>query len=169
MSEESDHHRLRVTAGEVTVEVEGDKEFVEEQFAELEEEYLDEPTPVETTSGESESGSPGGFVPGGSEGKPLTLSEIGREIDLPYKRDAALLTGWYLEHVEGMDEFTRSDIEEKAKESKVELGANVPRDISTLVERGLLVQVGQRESSKTYYTTRTGEEYVLVELGVEEL
>jgi len=169
MSREHDHHRIRVTAGKVTVEVEGTEEFVEEQFAELEEKYLDEPALVETTSGGSESGSSGGFTPGGSDGKPLTLSEIGREINLPYKRDAALLVGWYIEHVEGMDEFTRSDIQEKAKESKVELGANVPRDISTLVERGLLVQVGERESSKTYYTTRTGEEYVLEELGVEEL
>lgn len=169
MSQKPDHHRIRVTVGEVTVEVEGAEEFVEERFAELEEEYLAEPTPAEATPSEGESDSPGGFVPGGSEGKPLTLSEIGRDINLPYKRDAALLVGWYLEHVEGMEEFTRSDIEEKAKESKVELGANVPRDISTLVERGLLVQIGERESSKTYYTTRTGEGYVLEELGVEEL
>jgi len=169
MSQESNHQRIRVTVGEVTVEVEGAEEFVDERFADLEGEYLDEPAPVEPTSGEGKSDSSGGFTPGGSEGKPLTLSEIGREINLPYKRDAALLVGWYLEHVEGMEEFTRSDIEDKAKESKVELGANVPRDISTLVERGLLVQIGERESSKTYYTTRTGEEYVLVELGVEEL
>ena len=169
MSQESNHHRIRVTAGEVTVEIEGTEEFVEDRFADLEEEYLDSPAPAEPTSDGGKSGSSAGFTPGGSEGKPLTLSEIGREVDLPYKRDAALLVGWYLEHVEGMEEFTRSDIEDKAKESKVELGANVPRDISTLVERGLLVQVGERESTKTYYTTRTGEEYVLEELGVEEL
>jgi hypothetical protein len=160
-------HRIRVTTGNVTVEVEGTEEFVDNRFEDLKKDYLRGEVNVGGSGDTNQKNT--GFAPEGSGDKPLSLSEISRKIDLPYKRDAALLTGWYLEYVEGQDEFTRADIEEKATEAKIELGKNLPRDINKLVERGLFLQVGEREGSKTYYLTRTGEEYVEEELNLEEL
>ena len=156
-------HRIQVSTPAVTIEVAGSEEFVTNHFAELEEQYLAESDPrSEISANATESGWE-------KSEKPPTLSEINREIELPYKRDAALLTGWYLEHVDGTGEFSRTDIEEKANNVKLELGQNVARDIGALVERGLLRHEGEREGSKMYLTTRTGEKRVLDDLGVKKL
>ncbi len=150
---------IRVSQGGTTVKVTGDQEFVEERFEKLREEYLVNQTESVTPSVES---------PTDSQQKQVALGELYAATDLSYKRDAALLVGWFLESVEGHEDFTKSEIEDRARKAKVELGQNLPRDLSTLVEKGYLQEVGRRKGEKAYYLTRTGESRIHDEFGVDE-
>lgn len=157
MSEET--YCIRVSQGNTTVEVSGDEKFVEKQFEDLREEYLDTQT---------ESGAPSPEDLTSSQQKQVALGELYATSNLSYKRDAALLVGWFLESVEGQEDFTKSEVEDRAQKAKVELGKNLSRDLSTLVEKGLLREVGRRMGEKSYYLTRTGESRIHDEFGVDE-
>ena len=150
---------IQVSQGGTTVKVAGDKEFVEEQFEDLREEYF---------ANQTESVPPSAENPTDSRQKQVALGELYATSDLSYKRDAALLVGWFLESVEGQDDFTKSEIEDRARKAKVEIGKNLSRDLSTLVEKGYLQEVGRRMGEKAYYLTRTGESRIRDEFGVDE-
>lgn len=154
-------HTIRVSRGETTVEVTGSQEFVEEQFDELSDTYL-----VETDSFDDSEKNPS--TNRSKRAKQTSLSELYTNADISYKRDAALLVGWFLEMVEGQDDFVKSEIKERAVQAKIELGANLPRDISTLIEKGYLQKVSSRDGEKAYYLTRTGESHVEDEFGINE-
>lgn len=157
---ESDY-TLHVSRGDVTVEVSGSKEFVDAKFDELEAAYLKGTTEADTATAAT--------PPQASRGKGLTLSEVYTSASTSYKRDAALLVGYFIEQFEGQDDFTKSEIEARAKQAKVELGKNLSRDLSKLINKGYLSEVGERNGESTYYLTRTGESYVEEDFGVEEL
>lgn len=157
----NEHFSIRVSRGDTTVEVAGDREFVEEKFNNLVEEYL--------TQAESTSQNP---IPSqtmqSEKPKQASLAEIYTSADISYKRDAALLVGWFLEKMENQNDFIKSEIEERALQAKVELGANLSRDISTLIEKGLVTEIDRRDGEKSYYLTRSGESYVEDEFGIAQ-
>lgn len=148
---------IRISQGDTTVEVSGSREFVDERFDELQQIYLKNDYGEERSQHETN-----------TQKKPVALGELYTTAEISYKRDAALLVGWYLESLEGQEDFTKSEIQDRALKAKIELGKNLSRDLSALVENGLLREVGRRDGEKTYYLTRNGEGYVSEELGVEE-
>ena len=154
-------HTIHVSRGEVTVEVSGSKEFVEETFDEFESTYLDTPTELNTPAVDTNQQR--------NPSKGLTLSEVYTNASISYKRDAALLVGYFLEQFEGQDDFTKSELEERAVQAKIELGKNLSRDLRKLINKGYLSEIGERNSEATYYLTRTGENYVEEDFGVKEL
>ncbi|SFL21851.1 hypothetical protein SAMN04487950_2863 [Halogranum rubrum] len=154
---EEDTFQIRVSQGDVTVEVSGNREFVEKRFDDLQQTYLQSDGDQELVQMEQS-----------TPRKPISLGELYTTATISYKRDAALLVGWYLESVEGQEDFSKSELQNRALKAKVELGKNLSRDLSTLVENGLLREVGRRDGEKTYYLTRTGESYADEELNVEE-
>lgn len=153
-------YKIRVSRGDTTVEVSGDQDFVDERFDELCQRYL--------TDREEDSASTPETDQNLKQKKQIALGELYATADITYKRDAALLVGWYLEIIQSQEDFTKSEIEERALRAKVELGKNLSRDLSTLVEHGYLREVSRRDSEKTYYLTRTGESYVNDELDVNK-
>lgn len=155
-----DTHAIRIERGDVAVEVAGSREFVEKRFDELSDIYLEGDISAESPDQQSAPAT-------NSSPKQAALGELYTAADIQYKRDAALLVGWYLEYVEGQDNFIKSEIEECALQAKVELGANLSRDLSTLIENGNLQEVGSRSGEKAYYLTRSGENYVTNEFGLE--
>lgn len=154
-------YMIHVSRGKVIVEVSGSEEFVEATFDELESTYLNAPT--------ESNASAAGTNQQTSALKGLTLSEVYTNASISYKRDAALLVGYFLEQFEGQGDFTKSEIEERAVQAKIELGKNLSRDLSKLINKGYLSEVGERNSETTYYLTRTGENYVEEDFGVKEL
>lgn len=170
MPEENDNDtlRIKVSVGDTTVEVEGPVGDVQPRFDALREEYLiPGATGMSTNqdpSGRSESN--GGTTQSTiSTGKQRTLGEFYRQTDNLSKKDTALLTGWYLEIKEEIRPFTSEEVEEKGKQTKMSLGANVSRDLSSQVENGYLgLEEDEMKGKSGFYVTLTGEEYVENEL-----
>jgi hypothetical protein len=97
-----------------------------------------------------------------------TLPEYYKMADDLMKKNRALLVGWFLTQ-QGNDEFTRSEIEEKAKNARIELGSNVSRDLRYQISDGHVTKIGTSEGSTVYQLTLTGQEYVEEELlGISE-
>lgn len=159
MTGQDQTYRIRLRVADQELEVEGDDTFVKEQFDDLASEYIDVSTAKVSTTGKEPTTLPATV----DQEKPPTLPEIYQEANIQYKRDAALLVGWYLEMTQGQEDFTKSEIEDAAIDAKIELGKNLSRDIGHLVENGLLLEVDQRDKETAYYLTRSGEEYVIEE------
>jgi len=167
--QEADELHLHVSVGGVTVEVEGPVDEAETWFEALREDYLADVDSTaaadQASSSESrnQNDSPDPRANGGVQ-KSRTLTEFYQMTDGITKKDTAFLTGWYLEMHEGQDDFTREEIEQKAKSAKLTLGANVGRDLSYKVEDGHLAEVDERDGDPTFHVTLTGEEYAENEL-----
>lgn len=173
--EESLH--LRVSIGDITIEVDGPVDEAETWFESLREDYLGDidtetveaaadgaGTAIETTPIEQSSTSES---VGSSTEKSRSLTEFYKQANDPTKRDAALLVGWYLECHERQSDFTRVEVEERATDAKISLGANVSRDLSKQVEEGNIAKVSERDGQDAYHLTLTGEDYVEAELLAE--
>jgi len=176
MAEESENEtlHLRVTVGDITVEAEGPIDDAETWFESLREDYLgdvDDETleAVANGSGETAGDSPTAQNPDPSTassgaGKSRSLTEYYKQADGPTKQDSALIVGWYLEYHEDQSDFTRPEIEERAQDAKISLGANVSRDLSNQVGNSHLEKVDERDGQDAYHLTLTGEDYVEGEL-----
>lgn len=176
MTKEIDSLHLRVSVGEVTIEVDGPVDDAETWFEGLREDYLSEldAKTIEAAANRSSStvSSPkpnGGAVSdspstSASSGKSRSLTEYYKQTDSPTKKDSALLVGWYLEYNENQSDFTRPEAEERAQDAKISLGANVGRDLSSHVKEGRLEKVDERDGTDAFHLTITGEEYVHNEL-----
>ena len=176
MPENSDTEtlHLRVTVGDVTVEVEGPMDDAETWFESLREDYLgdvDDETLEAAANGSSEiaNDAPTGQnsesnATGSRIGKSRSLTEYYKQANNPTKRDAALIVGWYLEYHEEQSDFTKPEVEERAQDAKISLGANVSRDLSEQVSNSHLEKVDERDGQDAYHLTLTGEEYIEGEL-----
>ena len=174
--DEADSLHLRVTVGDLTIEVDGPVDEAETWFEALREDYLSnvdaeamemaangagpssptsspESEPVESSAGAA-----------GSTEKSRSLTEYYRQTDDPTKKDSALLVGWYLEYHEDQSNFTRPEVEERAQDAKISLGANVGRDLSRHIKEGRLEKIEERDGQDAFHLTLTGEEYVENEL-----
>ncbi|UIP00405.1 hypothetical protein Hbl1158_03305 [Halobaculum sp. CBA1158] len=176
MADDSDSEslRLHVSIGDVTVDVEGPVDEAETWFEGLREDYLSD---VDTeavqaaadgagsvsqdTGGKSKNETGGSTA---SRTKTRSLTEFYKESDNPTKQERALIVGWYLEYHEDLDDFTSTEVEERAQDAKIGLGANVSRDLSNQAGNGRLEKVDEREGKDAYHLTLTGEEYVQEEL-----
>jgi len=171
---ESEMLHLRVTVGNITVEAEGPRDDAETWFESLREDYLgdvDDETleAVANGSGETVNDSPTAQnsesdITSTSTRKSRSLTEYYKQANNPTKRDAALIVGWYLEYHEEQSNFTKPEIEERAQDAKIGLGANVSRDLSEQVGNSHLEKVDERDGQDAYHLTLTGEEYVEKEL-----
>lgn len=161
---------LRVSIGDITIEAAGPVDEAESWFEALREDYLSE-VDAETLEAALDGSDAGTSTPetdsetttssaSTSSGKSRSLTEYYKTADDPTKRDSALIVGWYLEYHENQDDFTRPEVEERAKDAKIGLGANVSRDLSNQVKDGHLEKVDERDGQDAYHLTLTGEEYV---------
>ncbi|MCJ0618160.1 hypothetical protein JZX76_01040 [Haloarcula hispanica] len=173
MSDESETLHLHVSVGEITIEVDGPVDDAETWFEALREDYLGDVDPETVANAVTAESNPnpsreGNGNPSGhqaqSSGKSKSLQEFYKLANDPTKRDSALIVGWYLEYHEGQDNFTKPEVEERATDAKISLGANVSRDLSNQVKDSYLEKVDERDGQDAYHLTLTGEEYVESEL-----
>ncbi|WP_135665204.1 hypothetical protein [Halorhabdus rudnickae] len=164
---------LHVSVGDVTIEVEGPIDDAETWFEGLKEDYLNgvdseavaaAATRSTTDATNSSEEKPVSENTGTSTNKSRSLQEYYKMANNLTKRDAALIVGWYLEYQSDQSNFTRPEVEDQAQDAKIQLGANVSRDLSKQVEESHLQKVDTREGSDVYELTLTGEDYVEDEL-----
>lgn len=173
---EADSLHLRVTIGDLTVEVEGPVDDAETWFEALREDYLSEIDTEDLKTAASANGpissnpkpesdtSEGSTSSNSSSGKSRSLTEYYKQLDNPTKKDSAFFVGWYLEYQEDEPNFTRPEVEDRAQDAKISLGANVGRDLSSHVREGRLEKVDERDGNDAYHLTVTGEKYLNNEL-----
>jgi len=170
MVEEDDSLHLRVSVGDITIEAAGPIDEAESWFEALREDYLSEidADTLESaadggsvaTNSEPDSADPNTSVDTKSSQKSRSLTEFYKTAENPTKRDSALIVGWYVAYHDGQDHFTKPDVDERAQDAKISLGANVSRDLSNQVSDGNLAKVDERDGQDAYHLTLTGEEYV---------
>lgn len=170
---EDNNLHLLISVGGVTIEVEGPVDDAEAWFETLREDYLSQidDDVLEAAAGriteEQIKGTPAdppNFDSKGNKKKSKSLAEYYKETDNPTKQESALIVGWYLEYHEDQDNFTSKEIEHRAQDAKISLGANVARDLREQVGQGHLKRVDERDGNDAYYVTRTGEAYIEEEL-----
>ena len=171
VEEDDDNLHLRVSIGDITIEAAGPVDEAESWFEALREDYLsnvDSETIEKAVDGsgsiatnpESDSASPDNSADTMSSRKSRSLVEFYKTAENPTKRDSALIVGWYLEYHEDQDDFIKPEVEERAQDAKISLGANVSRDLSNQVNNGHLEKVDERDGQDAYHLTLTGEGYV---------
>jgi hypothetical protein len=165
---------LHVSVGDVTIEVDGPVDEAETWFESLREDYLSDIDTDTIEAAANGSGEVGTAPDSGQDtasastqtgsGKSLTLPEYYKTAANPSKRDAILIIGSYLEKYEQQEDFTKGEIEQRAKDAKISLGANVSRDIREQIGDSHMAKVDERDGKDTYHLTISGEEYVEAEL-----
>lgn len=163
-----DTYSIDFSVGNLELAVSGSEEFVEEQFFKLYEDH--DIKEIDLSSEGGLNGTPeAGPEQNSSSGEQSsdakktldkTLNEYLANSEASTYQDNALVVGWYLEYAEGQDDFTAPEVEDKAHNDKVQLGAKVKRDLDKNVEKGYLYSPGERDGSDTYWVTDSGEDYL---------
>ena len=164
-------HTIKVRKGDFEVEVSSpDKDFVTSQINRLLEEH----------GGQSSYSSNGNNnileerpVPQIAEAsfrtmKPETLNEFYRKFKLQTHLDKILVLGYWCEMKDGKPEFGAEDVLAKYKEAKEQSPANIRRDMSSLVAKGLLRADKGSGGSVVYSLTNTGISEVETKLSPEK-
>lgn len=151
--------RIRVRKGDWEVEVSApDKDFVLEESNRLMDQFrLSSPVvhspQVEVIQGEVT------HLPELSQSrtaKPQTLNEFFRQFKFQTNLEKTLVLGYWCEIRQGQH-FTPEDILAKYKEVKEPAPANIRRDLSNLVGKGLLLTSGKSEDGlQAYELTNSG-------------
>jgi len=153
LKESNKQFKLKLNLQQREIEVEGpNREFVEEWFDKLS-------ASLENSSHDGHDKSDNPEDTDSSE-KEKSIAEIYDRESFSKKQERTLFIGWALEKVQNQTEFTREEIQSVAKDYKIQLGANLNRDINSLIRKGWLKEVGERDGDSTYYLTRTGENFV---------
>lgn len=139
-------YRIRVKKGDLEVEVEGDKQWVEDKFKELttKESYAPFPEKVE------------------AEGMPKTLVELLEAKGNPQKHtELVTLYAYWLLKVEKVGTFNIKDIISCYDNTRRKKPKNVNQIINTNVRYNIFAQASEKkEGLKAWFLTDTGEKTV---------
>jgi hypothetical protein len=143
---------IKVQIGNLTIEVTGAPEYAEKKVDELIQKY--------TSSKAVEAGLVSKSVNPELTAKNLSPSEFIKKIGTKNQSERALVLGYYLEKVKGMENFTTADLIDISMQAKQSKFANIAATVSSLVQQGLLMGAGEKENKRAYTLTTTGEEQI---------
>ena len=148
-------YRIRVRHGEVEIEVEGDKAYVNKIFADLKR-LLAVEFPV--TPSQRKPGKRGEALAPGS--KPLSAREFLDRYDIKRHTDIVLAFGYYLEKIQRLSAFTPVDVNRCYYEAKIE-PSNTSQMIIQNIKKGFMMEPrGSKEGKRRYVLTQKGEKFV---------
>jgi hypothetical protein len=142
---------IKLTIGSVSVEVSGPSRYVDKKFDKLVTQFL---TSRKALS--SEPSAPSEALQKG--GKKTSAAEFLKKSTAKNQFDRALLLGYYMER-SGASGFTSGEINRLGKETKQPF-ANASDAIAKLSGRGLMMSAGDKEGTRAYALTASGETYV---------
>jgi hypothetical protein len=96
--------------------------------------------------------------------KKISAKEFLLTKDLKTEVQKTLVLGYYLEYVEGIASFNTDDLAAVFQSAKEKRPKNMNDAVNRNVARGLLMEVGKKDSKKAWILTTTGEKYVEGEL-----
>jgi len=142
---------LRYKKGDLEIEVQGDKAFVETKFNELlniEVELKTKPQPVEEKSTIKLD-------------KELSLGEFVKQKNPKSHADKILVFGYYLENIKGYESFNIDDIEECYQDVRMPKTKNFSPYITQLIREGKIMDSkNKKDNKKAWLLTNDGMEYV---------
>lgn len=146
---------LKLAVGAFSIEVSGPQEYVEQKVEEFTQKFLPpQLRPVSSTEPASSAAPLTDAV-----GKRLSPAEFLKKISHTNQLDRALALGYYLEKVEGFPSFTTKELAELSRQVKYPF-ANISESVSRLVGRGLMMSAGDKEGTRAYALTATGESMI---------
>jgi hypothetical protein len=149
------NYRIRIKLGEVEIEAEGDKEFVEKHIEEFKKEMpkiAKELPPKEVTP----------EIPKGEIGlKGLSLVEFYKKKQPKDHNDTVVVFAYWLAKRKGQEEFQTKDISACYDEARIPKPKNVPQHILAMTRKACLT-AGSKKG--WYKLTLTGEEFIEKEL-----
>ena len=147
---------VKLSIGSISIEVSGPQEYVDSKFLELALKYIPEQARNVNLIQPFESPIPTSSL---SEGKKVSPAEFLRKISHTSQLDRALALGYYMERMQAMQSFTTKDLAELSRQVKYPF-ANVSESVSRLVGRGLMMSAGDKDGSRAYALTATGEQMI---------
>lgn len=142
---------LRYKKGDMEIEVQGDKAFVEEKFKELlkleikstlEQGLSDEKKEIKYD-------------------KEISLVEFLNQKNPKSHGDKILIFGYYLERIKGYEAFNIDDIEKCYQDARIPKTKNFSLYITRLIRQGYLMDSDQKkDNKKAWLLTKNGREYV---------
>jgi hypothetical protein len=141
---------VKLTLGSVSFEVTGPQKYVDKKFEQLVTRFLATRIAVAASS---ETGKPVPTLE--KSGKKQSAAEFLKKSRAKNQYDRALLLGYYLER-SGAESFTSSEIVKLGREAKQPF-ANASDAIAKLSARGLMMSAGNKEGTRAYALTASGE------------
>jgi hypothetical protein len=146
---------IKLAIGVFSVEVTGSEEYADQKLNELVEKFL----PPQLRNAAPLADSPPQAEITDTSGKKLSPAEFLRTLSHTNQLDRALALGYYLEKVRSMSNFTTKELLELSREVKYPF-ANISESVSRLVGRGLMMSAGDKDASRAYALTATGEQMI---------
>jgi hypothetical protein len=143
---------VKLTIGNVSVEVTGPSRYVDKKFDQLVTRFV---SPKKT--GVSEAGTTNVTVEKG--GKKTSPAEFLKKSAAKNQHDRALLLGYYLEQSQGASSFTSGELAKLGRDAKQPF-TNASDTVAKLSARGLMMSAGDKEGTRAYALTASGETYV---------
>jgi hypothetical protein len=149
-------YKVRFSPTTNEFEVEGDKDFVLEMIEKFE--VFSAKTKNISTSISAQT-STSGKLSVEEIGKPTSVGEFVRQLNLKKHTDIVLAFGYYLEKHSGLNEFAPADINNCYYEAKLE-SSNTSQMIIQNIKRGFIMQSKGEHKEKRYTLTHSGIEYI---------
>jgi len=136
-------YKIRYRKGDFEIELQGDKEWVEQKFQEFIESKAVTAAAV------------------GTKKLAGSLVEFLKNKGNPKKHmDRAIIFSYWLFHKEGMQAYNISDIAKCYDEARITTPKNLTDIMNKLEEKGYLKPAGEKDNKKAWVITQSGEEYV---------
>lgn len=154
-------YKVRLHRGDIEIEVQGDKEYVDKKFQELFESQIQIKT-VQHGAVKEKAISTGGS-------KPLSLREFVEQFNTKAHMDYILIIAYYLEKYRSQDSLTVTDIKKCYGEMREKL-TNAGPFVLQNVKKGFLMEAPAKEGQKkaTYSLTRKGIQFIENGLSIPE-
>ena len=142
---------LRYKKGDLEIEVQGDKEFVETKFQELLKFKIESKEEFQSVTDISRI----------SPDKELSLGEFIKQKNPKSHGDKILMFGYYLERIKGYESFNIDDIEKCYQDVRMPKTKNFSPYITQLIREGKIMDSeAKKDNKKAWLLTKDGMEYV---------
>jgi len=138
-------YKIRYRKGDFEIELQGDKDWVEEKFKEFIEGKIVELAALTTKA----------------KTLPDSLVEFLKSKGDPKEHtDRITIFSYWLFHKENLKSYNVDDIERCYDETRIAKPTNINAFMNDLQAKGYLKLAGEKDGKKAWVITRTGEEYV---------
>lgn len=152
-------YRIKYRKNDFEIEVQGDKEWVEEKFEELTKGTYHEKTSTATKS--TSEGSPDA-EPTKVTNPQLSVVEFLRTKGNPKRHtDRVLIFCYWLHHFKKIESYNVKDIETCYLEARILQPKNLSDSLNKVQKRGFIMPVSdEKDKMKTWVITQSGEDYI---------
>jgi len=150
-------YRIRILRNGEEFEVEGDKKFVLDMLRRFE---SGKPGLGENVVTPPSGKGKGKGVQSAPKGKPVSVGEFIRQINVKKHTDIVLAFGFYLETYSGVKDFAPADINSCYYDAKVE-SSNTSQMVIQNIKRGFMMAAKKAEKGeKRYLLTQSGVDFI---------